>query len=519
MLKVTYLTLPLREGNELCNVGDRVIFTGVRNILRMALGEHIETIRSVADGEKLPSDADVVVVCGMPQVSQSNTPGIKLQRILEAAQSESPVRLNLGAGSFYFDAFDGDRKNKDAAFANRVVGSLGAVAYREFARFDLCICRDHGAVAALRGLGVDAIGLPCPGFFAPMFQSRPLFRQQGQLVSVLNGTASFWNRVDADVHGFYRRLWESDPTRTFLAHDEQDAEMLSDMGVPHLVFESVEEFLGCLARHERLFSLRVHGALPAWALGLDVTLLGIDRRALIGDDFGARFRVIPVREEKDFTLAEAGDEVGGYQQSFDQRRAWLWYYAGEYVRQIRQVVSRKLKCEFSERLFFGSMSEANVVQPTLSRPAGLYFSKFFYSYESAFPIEAKLFRSAHPFEFSEEEVTIETSSASTTLLYGPYVRIPEGRWRFSGRLELVSTNAAENLSCQLKIRVAKGIPARELGAREFLLGIGGRMEVNFEVDFENRADPGLIETLFSSSGTLPIGERLRLSLMAMKRLG
>jgi len=356
---------------------------------------------------------------------------------------------------------------------------------------------------------------------------------------VLNGTASFWNRVDADVHGFYRRLWESDPTRIFLAHDEQDAEMLSDMGIPHVVFATVEEFLSYVALHERLLSVRVHGALPAWTLGLEVTLLGIDRRALIGDDFGARFRVVPVREEKDLAAVEEAEGGEGERQSEDFRRDWLWQYAGEYVRRIRAVVSRKLGCEFPEGFAIepgagesvGRLGETpprshrdglqrarDEMRPGISRPAGRYFSKFFYSDRDEFSIEPKLFRSAHAIEYSEDGVSVEVTSIHQTVLYGPYIRIPKGRWKLSMTVRRAGGSEASGMEALGVLRVVKGIPARELSRVEHPISLPGASAVFYEAEFENAYDTGLVETIFTGQPAFPIGTRVLFSRIEMKRL-
>ncbi len=533
MMKVAYVTLPLRDRKGLCNLGDRVIFNGVRNRMRIAIGPHCEAVHFISDADLLPADVDIVVVCGMPQVSQSQAGNAKIERLAEVARSKVSVRLNLGAGSFFFDGFGNDREKKDASFAERVKLSGAAETYRAFAKFDLCTCRDLGAVAALRGLGMDAIGLPCPGFFAAMFQPQPLFRRQEELVSVLNGTASFWNRVDADVHSFYRRLWESDPTRIFLAHDEQDAEMLSDMGIPHVVFDSVEAFLAYLARHERLLSVRVHGALPAWTLGLDVTLLGIDRRALIGEDFGARFRVISLREETDFAAIESGELGARERQGDDFRRDWLWQYASEYVRRIREVVSRKLGCEFPEGFAIEAGVDGTVgrpcatplpshrdgLQPTISRPRGKYFSKFFYCDESEFTVEPKLLRSAHRIEYSEDQVRIEVSSSNSTLMYGPYVRLPKGRWRVRVKLEIELSGEEAEQERSIVLRIVKGIPARELARLERKVAGQPNEPLEYEVEFANESDTGSIETIFTCQPALTVGTRVRCFRIELRLVG
>lgn len=513
-LKVTYLTLPHQDGKMLLNVGDRVIYMGVRNIMRAALGPHEEEVRFMSDHEPLPQDTDVLVVCGTPQILHGVKTTRNVDRILEAVSSDIPVKINIGAGSFYFDAFDGDRKELDASFGERVSRSPLAKAYERYAGFDLCTCRDYGGEAVLRSVGVDVVPLPCPGFFSALFQPRPLFKRQQQIVSVLNGTASFWNRVSGDVHEFYRRLWETDDTRIFLAHDEQDCTMLADLGIPYVTFNDADELIAYLAASERLLSLRVHGALPAWTLGLDVTLLGIDRRALLGDDFGARFRVIPLRTDEDFRKAEAVPILPGPQQNDMERRLWLKHHLDLYVKNIRQVISRKLgRSNLPDGVPLHGGGEPDPHVPAITVPAGRYFKNFFYSNHVDFPIHPSELRSAHSHEAVRDNTLVVTrNKPGSTLVFGPYILVPKGSWLLTGTVTLefpedLAPNALEG--SQIIVRVTKGVPGRPLAREAFTLSNDekGRKH-SLSITFENDSDTGTIETVFSSNRTLPEGTRL-----------
>lgn len=68
-LKVAYYTLKQHaEDGKLKNIGDRVIFVGVRNIMRCALGPHDEEICFLEDERPIPPGTDILVICGMPQI-------------------------------------------------------------------------------------------------------------------------------------------------------------------------------------------------------------------------------------------------------------------------------------------------------------------------------------------------------------------------------------------------------------------------------------------------------------------
>lgn len=512
-LKVTYLTLPHQSENMLLNVGDRVIYMGVRNIMRCALGPHEEEVRFMSDNEPFPADTDVLVVCGTPQILHGAKTTRNVDRILEAASSDIPVKINIGSGSFYFDAFKGNRTELDASFSERVSRSPIGEHYARYSNFDLVTCRDFGAVAALRAVGVDVVPLPCPGFFSALFQSRPLFKRPQQIVSVLNGTASFWNRVAGDVHDFYRRLWEADASRIFLAHDEQDCTMLADLDIPYVTFGDADELISYLAASDRLLSLRVHGALPAWTLGLDVTLLGIDRRALLGDDFGARFRVIPLRTEDDFRKAEAVPVLSGPQQNDGERRRWLQHHLDLYVRNIRQIVSHKLGRSLPEGVPMHANGMAEPYVPAITVPSGRYFKNFFYNSYSDFSIQPGTLRSAHHHEVvGSRKFVVTQSTPSSTLAFGPYILVPKGSWLLTGkaRLEVAEGMAPDALKDHhLVVRVTKGVPGRMLAREAFdLSNIAEAQGYALSLHFENDSDTGVLETVFSANEALPEGTRL-----------
>jgi hypothetical protein len=188
--------------------------------MRCAIGPHEEILVDMAGDAPVPAGTDILVVCGTPQVAEATRVLDTMRRTREAASAAVPVRLNLGIGAFYFDAFGLDRASADAAFAERVRQSAMAETYAANAGFHLCTARDMAAAAALRAVGVPAVPLPCPGFFAPLFQPRPLLRHQALLISVLNGTASFWNRVAGDIHAVHDVWRRNYPDAVFLAHDE-----------------------------------------------------------------------------------------------------------------------------------------------------------------------------------------------------------------------------------------------------------------------------------------------------------
>ncbi|MBD0271074.1 MAG: hypothetical protein ICV73_04005 [Acetobacteraceae bacterium] len=518
-LKVTYMTLPGRAASgRRQNVGDRVIHLGVRNIMLCALGPHEARTVDIASADPIPEDTDVLVVCGMPQVARMQPVVAAVRRAAEAAESSVPVRINLGAGAFYADGFGLDRAGQDAAFAERVRSSPVAATYAKYAGFHLCTARDLAATAALRGLGVPAVPLPCPGFFSPLFQPRPLLRRPGPLVSVLNGGVGLWGGVTGDVHGFYERLRESRPDAVFVAHDEEDCEMLADLGIPHVAFDDADEFVAALAAHDRLLALRVHGALPAWSLGLDVTLLGLDRRALIGEDFGASFQVLPLRREGDFRRALAA--VGGGARPVQDeatRAAWLARHLDLYVEAVRSAAGAVLG-PLPPR--GNSPGRPPAPEPAMLAEPGRYRARLFHSTERAFGVEASRLRTHYRAEQRDDELTFVTDGEHRTLVYGPYIMVPRGRWSAELEISADPPPGTQEPPPGLVLSVTKGNPPAVLAQN----GIepaphDASWPWSFPITFRNPRDTGWLETVVRSpGGPLAPGWRFRVGGVRFRRL-
>lgn len=525
-LKVTYMTLPNRgSAGARQNVGDRVIYLGVRNILRCAIGPHEAETVNLASDQPIPDGTDVLVVCGTPQIAAVHQVVDTVRRTAEAAESQVPVRINLGAGAFYFDAFGPDRAVRDAAFAERVRNAPAAASYARYTGFHLCVTRDMAGTAALRGLGVPAVPLPCPGFFAPLFQPRPLLRWTRPLISVLNGGASFWNRVSGDVHGFYARLHELHPDSLFIAHDEEDCEMLVDFGIPHVAFDDAEGLVEVLAAHERLLSMRVHSALPAWSLGLDVTLLGLDRRALLGEDFGASFRVLPLRDEDDLRRAAAAVAGARPAQDDSTRAAWLARNLDLYIDAIRSTVAAVLG-PLPPR---DDPARPPTPETSMLAEPGRYWKRLFYSTDAAFDVETSRLRShfhaGADAEAASDELAFVTDGEDRTLVFGPYIRLPRGRWR--ARLRITAEPPPETRGQDappappdLVFSVMKGGPMEVLAQGGISpLPPDAPQAPGFDLIFRNPRDTGLLETVVRSpERPLAPGWRFRVAGLRFQRL-
>lgn len=516
-LTVAYVSLPMRRGGRLQNVGDDVIRLGVRNLMQCAIGPHRECrVDFGTPGAEFPADADVLVVCGTPQVTDGSVPFRRLQQALAAAEARVPVRLNIGAGSYYLKAFDPDVAEADAAFAARVRAGRLASAYAGFRGFHLVTTRDMAAAQALRGVGVAAVPMPCPGFFAPLFQPRPLLRHPSLLVSALNGRAGLLHTRAFDLHGFLEQLHAARPEARFIAHDEEDVEMLTDLGIPHCAFETAEALVAYLAAHESIFALRVHGALPSWSLGLDVTLLGLDRRARIGEDFGASFRVLPVRDAGDAHVAAGIGPAARPVQDEAARSAWLQRHLDLYVRNIRAAVETVL----GPLPPVADMARPGLPEPSLGPRPGAYRAGLFFSEDAEFAVPSARLRSRHHSKVGNEALCIEADGSAAALVFGPYVTLPRGRWRASMRIDLDLPPGMDGASVpRLAWRVTKGLGSESLGRSVVLPGSAGAEAAPHSLEFDNPRDTGPIEcVLHAVAAPLPPGARLRVSDLRFARL-
>ncbi|EFH09004.1 hypothetical protein, partial [Teichococcus cervicalis] len=162
-------------------------------------------------------------------------------------------------------------------------------------------------------------------------------------------------------------------------------------------------------------------------------------------------------------------------------------------------------------------------------PSGRYFHDLFVSQERDFTIDPGLLRSKHPMQPEGEALRLRLEEAPPTLLFGPYVRIPAGRWTLRAELLVEALPAAPAQDPNptppvapragallprvmrgarelmrkavpraetLVLRVMKGVPWRELGQAALPLAAlrpGSRHVL--EVSFDNPRDTGEIETV------------------------
>jgi hypothetical protein len=248
--------------------------------------------------------------------------------------------------------------------------------------------------------------------------------------------------------------------------------------------------------------------LPAWSLGLDVTLLGIDRRAWIGRDFGALFRVLPLRGEGDLERALTAGLAARPAQDEASRAAWLARNLAVYVANIRGTVEALL----------GPLPPAE--DPALPPPPayasplprGTYLKRLFHSTEPAFDMPLDRLRSEHRHAVADGVLAIDSDGTVRTLLFGPYIALPHGRWRAVLRLAATDGEALPAMTLQ----IVKGTRT-ELLARSALAAPVGGAPVTISIPFENPRDTGFIECVLRAQGPVPAGRQLRIESLRFER--
>lgn len=279
MLNVTFV------GTDHHNPGDTLSDVGVRALSTAMFGAHHATqvmLRDDVDvGRYALPPADVLVVAGTPWLwdrFQDSPKARQLHAIL--ARQRATLRLVLGAGSCYLP---GCRPGRDTTAA---IAQL-------FGTFDAVVCRDVLAFVLCReALGDRALLRPCPSVHAAEaygVAAEPT--RELALVYVDPWHCFGSDYLDADVQ---RRVALA---QVELLRRGADAVCMTPVdarsyrarfGEPVVATRDPRTLLRTLARYRRVVSGRVHGAVPARAMGAEVELFPLDSRALTATFVGCR---------------------------------------------------------------------------------------------------------------------------------------------------------------------------------------------------------------------------------------
>lgn len=279
MLRVLFLTsLVSRDGAQ--NVGDRVILAGARNLIAGAFGHY--AYREHGRWDRFPDDPDefdLIVYAGMPQYANREGPTTEENHLADLLnRARKALFINIGGGTTYRlgqdleEAAESMAKSGIADYYKRQTG----VRYRS--------SRDK-----VSKMFFDKIGVPCELRFCPSFFSTKAVEpgeKKTSAVAALNDQTFVTDRYRGSLRDLLRRLHLEFPSWDMISHDGSDLALFADLRAPHIYFRDEMALIGYYAGVDKLISLRIHGAVPAWALGADVVVAGFDGRIEMFDDVG-----------------------------------------------------------------------------------------------------------------------------------------------------------------------------------------------------------------------------------------
>ena len=271
MLTITYV------GTDHHNPGDTITDLGVRALMHRGFGLHHGVqvmLRDEVDVDQyvLPP-SDVLVVSGTPWLWDRFDESEKVRNLLLFLEGDnSTVRIALGIGSCYLSGYGPGPEARAAV--DKVFGS-----------FDAVLCRDPLAWEIAHGsLGDRALLRPCPSVFAPHALGVVADPTEDLALVFVDPFHCFGSGyLDPEVQ---RRvaLVQDDllnaGAQALCMTDVDEQAYRARHGVPACASRHPQTILEFLGRFSRVVSGRVHGAVPARALGCTVDLLPLDSRAL-----------------------------------------------------------------------------------------------------------------------------------------------------------------------------------------------------------------------------------------------
>ncbi|MEZ5964211.1 MAG: hypothetical protein R3F56_10235 [Planctomycetota bacterium] len=294
MLTVTYV------GTDHHNPGDTITDLGVRALVSAMFGVHHATqvmLRDDVDVSRyVLAPSDILVVSGTPWLWDGFRDAPKARHLAALlARDRSSLRLALGIGSCYLPGATPPANT--AAGIEHLFGAFDAVVCRDALAYELCRpvlgARAHlracPSVHAAAALGIEGRAreelalvyvdpLHCFGSdYVPADVQRQVAQKQVELLRQ-GAHAVCMTAVDA---------------RSFRAR----------FGEPHCADRSPRAILRTLAKYRRVVSGRVHGAVPARALGAEVEIFPLDSRVLTATLVGCR----PIDLGHDLGFGQAGE--------------------------------------------------------------------------------------------------------------------------------------------------------------------------------------------------------------------
>jgi hypothetical protein len=485
-LNIGFFTYANRVSGALRNIGDRVIYLGIKNIFQETLGVFnavefdIDTQYEKSAYEKL----DAVVFCGTPQLAVGAT--LNLQRRMGEVFSffTGPV-LNMGAGAFHFNNQSIDDFVKD------VTSSTIVDFFINYKKFNLVTVRDSSAKCLLDELSVKSHLLPCPGFYSAYGQE---CNPNGfGLISVLGPTSTYWDKFEGNIFSLYEELRDRYPDFVFVAHDQSDIELLEYLGEDYYFTDREESFIKLLKESSQLITMRIHSALPAITLGSEVVLLGFDNRIYMPEQHS--FDYLPIDLMKGFNLESI--------QLVNQ---------GVSSEKFKRINVLEAGMKSYKQLIFDCFSDVSAHKKLIlsnSRTRGSIPEGYFLTADAEFYIPLEQMKSSFDFNIVDEKF-ITYSGRYGISVYGPYARLPVGSYLV--KYGLFFNGLSENRNFTFEVATTSG---RIIQSFKLELGNGAvEIEKNFFNTFET---PKLEFRIKSSDGRRDDGVSLKINYIRVIR--
>ena len=271
------------------NSTDGVIIKGIKYLLNRAYTDINITYEELRDTVTQSSNHfysvepyDMVVVCGTPWLWDSFQNSVKFKNLLTCLNTHSNAkRLFMGIGScLYLKDVKSDLLERPAEVA----------ALKEAYNTATVIVRDSLAHAKLTKAGISATLLPCPAYYCYGDEPETIIKTRNVLVfqdptkSIAAGDWTDSEKLKIYYQNYLDFYQQYKPeVYCSLSHDINAA---VNIGLPvPKVLKTADQTLALMRSAQNVLSGRVHNAVPAIVQGANTTLLPIDTRSYVVEDF------------------------------------------------------------------------------------------------------------------------------------------------------------------------------------------------------------------------------------------
>jgi len=266
-----------------CNIGDRMVWLGARS--RLMPGRHRCLFYFIPEDrvEPILKKTDVLVLTGTPWLWGDCERSHKFLWVDRVLRRFHGPKLALGIGSCYPLDWDLDRILNSGTGWPLVKDFLN--------QFDLIKVRDQLASDLLTALEIPHELEPCPSWQAAR-TLRVKSQSEDYDVAVLYDPAAGISAgtLGADFFRRWDKYWvkRSQGSTRVLSIHPADTSYAQRLGLRAEPVASCRRLLEILSRCRRVYSGRVHAAIPALSMGKDAYVAAVDSRASTAFALGAK---------------------------------------------------------------------------------------------------------------------------------------------------------------------------------------------------------------------------------------